>query len=545
MKFRSPSHAIIWSILRRQQLSFFALVFAIPIIVLIKILLSQNLPSDIYQKILSAHPMLLFTISPFLIMIFTFAELNGAFTKNAFPRYTFTHPMSSARLATIPIFLGMMSAYLFYSAWFIFVAEHQFYFLQYLILLSCVCSAVSWLQLVSWRFNSSPYLSVTLMLALAVTIFVLIVSSWGTSDLVPIISNELAYVGLIILPISGIALAINSVARCRTNDIQRKTRYLSNVKFIGFGLPKHYSSKTQALFRYEWRVFGWIMPMAGIFMFSILVFVGLDVDSSDKIMPILFIMIGSMIYLPWFLPAEMSKSELSISADAKPGLSSFITNLPVTNFQIAMSKIKLAARSTFIYHVMLLLAVNYFVFSIEIEAIYSNPWDYMIENFGLFLTIALILALNMLVPIVTWVLGGNTLAWCLKGNKFFSGRRLVFIAFGLMTIIPIGILFFTNDPFRAFLLSYAPYFNWVVSIGILLIFIRSLNRYKKLENLGKMKVPFFAATLLFIFFAITLFSFDIAALNKGHSVLILIDLTLLGVLPFLTSPLSVAFNRAR
>ena len=107
MKFRSPSHAIVWSILNRQQLSLVVLILCIPIIVLAKFLLDQILPSEIYQKVISAHPMLLFAISPIMIMLFTFAEFNSAFSKNSFPRYTFTHPMSSARLATIPIFLGM------------------------------------------------------------------------------------------------------------------------------------------------------------------------------------------------------------------------------------------------------------------------------------------------------------------------------------------------------------------------------------------------------------------------------------------------------
>ena len=383
------------------------------------------------------------------------------------------------------------------------------------------------------------------MLAIAVTIFILIVSSWGDSGLVPLISNKLAYVGLIVLPISGLSLAINSVARCRTNDIQNKTRYLSNVKFIGFDLPKRYTSNTQALFRYEWRVFGWILPMAGVFMLSLLIFVGLKVDSFDKTMSILFLMIGSMIYLPWFLPAEMSKSELSITTGAKPGLSSFISNLPITNYQIAMAKLKLAATSTFIYHAMLLIAVNYLAFSTKIDALDINPWTYLIEHFGLMLAIMLILALNLLVPVVTWVLGGNTLAWCLKGNKFFNARRLAIISFGLLLIIPIGIQFYTSESFRTHSLTYAPYLNWIVLIGVLLIFIRGINRYRKIEKVQKIEFAFIVGSLLLTFFVATLYSVNLTALNKLHSVLILIDLTLLGILPFLTSPLSVALNRAK
>lgn len=545
MKLGTPSHAIVWSILNRQQASVLALVFSIPIIVLVKFVLNQYLPLETYQKILSAHPMLLFAISPILIMLFTFAEFNSAFSKNSFPSYTFTHPMSSARLATIPIFLGILTAYLFYSAWFIFVAEKQFDFFQYLILLSCVCSAVSWLQLLSWRYSSAPYLSMTIMLTIAVTIFVLIVSSWGNGELAPIINNKLAYIGLVILPISGILLAIDAVARCRTNENKNKTRYLSNVKFLGFNLPKRYLSNTHALFRYEWRVFGWIMPMAGILMLSLLIFIVLKVDTFEKTMNILLLMVVSMIYLPWFLPAEMSKSELSISTGAKPGLSSFIANLPITNFQIAIAKLRLAATSTLIYHVMILIAVNYFIFSINIDKHFSNPWNYLIENFGSTATVALVLSLNLLVPFITWVLAGNTLAWCLKGNKFFTTKRLIMIALGLIVIVPLGIQIYTSESIRSILFSYAPYLNWIALMGILFVFIRSLNRYRKVESLGQIKFSFIAGALLFVFFVFTLYSIDMATLNKLHSTLILVDLTLLGILPFLTSPLSVAMSRAR
>jgi len=145
------------------------------------------------------------------------------------------------------------------------------------------------------------------------------------------------------------------------------------------------------------------MPMAGIFMLSSLILVGLKINSIDRTMSALLLMIVSMIYLPWFLVAEISKSELSISGSANIGLPSFITNLPVTNFQIAMAKLKLAANSTLLYHAMLLVAVNYFIFSIKDDVFYSNPWNYLIEHFSLVKTIPIILCLNLFIPLSTWI----------------------------------------------------------------------------------------------------------------------------------------------
>ncbi len=553
---RSPTYALIWSLLKRYQWGVITLVLLIPFLFTLKILLSQYFPIDIIQNSKMFHSLILTLVMPFILLIFTMADVSTSNFRQSFPKYTFVHPISSAKLALIPVISGIIFASLFLITWLILIAGNSISLYQYGVLILTISGAMSWLQMISWRLSQSPYLGILISVMLISSIFVIIVSIWDVQSLLPLIPMPFSIICLFALPISGIWLAVNSVKVARTNKATVKRRYLSNIGFIGFNLPKHYRSISHALFRYEWRVFGWILPMAGVFMITLLIFITIDKKFAQEILGIIFLMLFGLVYLPWFLPAEMAKSDLSIASSKPKGLSSFLLSLPISSYSIAMAKLKLASRSIFVFQAMVLIIANIILFTLDSElckngingkitTCFTNPWDWLNQQFGTLNSVLIIISANLIIPIVAWALGGNTLSWCLKGEKFLTVRTTIILIIGVMLIIAFGLRMYSTEAFRALLWSYAPIVNVFVFISIALVFASALKRFQLTNSLKMIKHLIIIAIPLLTLLLFTLYSTGFVTISNPHLMIILLDLSLLGILPILTSPLSIAKNRAR
>jgi hypothetical protein len=541
---KNPSYAIVWSMVKGQRLSMVALLTSIPLILIIKQLLITFLPPELHLSSGKLYPMLLVQLSILMVVLFTFTEYKGKFAKSAFPKNTFVHPISSTQLAMVPLLFGIFITFIYYICWFVFVVNYQFELRQILILFCCVSAGVSWTQVMSWRFNDAMYLGIIVMISMLVIISVLFVSSWGTDNFTPLIDEKLAYLGLFFLPVSGIVLAVNSVGRCRTNENVLKKFYLSNIRFFGFNLPKIYQSHSQALFRYEWRVFGWLLPMPGILIASSLILFVNSIGINDKLMDAIGLIGFTLIYLPWFFPAEMSKSDLSTTSKKTSGISSFIASLPVSNFELAMAKLKLAIGSIGLFQLTVLLIIN-IILILAGDRIITNPWVLLETRFGPLGAGVILCGVNLLFPIIAWILGGNTLAWCLKGERFFKARRIVIILFSLGVILVLGFRFYTTESFRMILLDYSSVINVLVFVSIAVVFYRALSRFQSFESLSVIKLVLRTAVALWVFELLVFATLGMISLSNLNGVLILLDLLLLGLLPFLNSPFSIAKNRAR
>ena len=314
--------------------------------------------------------------------------------------------------------------------------------------------------------------------------------------------------------------------------------------YFGFNLPKNYHSTSQALFRYEWRVFGWILPMAGIFLFAMIILVASKNGLDKKFIEVMVLMNVPLIVLPWFLPGEMSKSDLSASGGKSSAISSFIATLPVSNFDLAMAKLKLTVQSIGLYHLMILITINIILVLLD-DKVSMNPWTLLESRFGMFEGGLILLGVNLMYPVITWALGGNTLAWCLKGQSFFIARRIVITFFSLPLIGFLIYVLYRNESFRDLLISYAPLINVLVFTLIATIFYRAIKKIQTVESLVAIKPVIIIASLLLVFEMFTLSNLGLITLDRPDGILVLLDLTFLGILPFLTSPFSVAMNRAR
>ncbi|MCF6193336.1 MAG: hypothetical protein L3J46_03260 [Kangiellaceae bacterium] len=292
-------------------------------------------------------------------------------------------------------------------------------------------------------------------------------------------------------------------------------------------------------------------------MVSLILFSWSDMTFSSDILGVIVLTSFGLVYLPWFLPAEMAKSNLSIASVKSQGLSSFVLSLPVSNFSIAIAKLKLASRSTFLFHAMVLIVVNLIIFSLETELCkyplqndvvkpcFINPWDWLVQQFGAIVSLMVVISANLLIPVLTWTLAGNTLSWCLKGDKYFTVRITIILVIGFLLVLVFGLFSYTSVPFRIYLWSFAPIVN-VIGFGIIItIFVRALKRFQRFYSLNEVKSIGALFLSVLMFFTVTIYLLRVEHISNLHATIIFFDLTLLGILPLLTSPFSVAQNRAR
>jgi hypothetical protein len=540
---KNPSFAIAWSMFKGHQKITIGLLASIPLMLLIKLTFSEILPQQHSFSSYKFYSFALLYITIFLTTIFIFAEFRRNFANTAFPNYTFTHPISSFQLAIIPISVGILMTYFYYVCWIIVIVEYQLKPHQFLIVFCCISAGVSWLQMVSWRYNNAPVTSISLMISIFVSIFVLVVTSWELDNPTPLINVNLAYLGLFLLPLSGILLAINSVVRCRTNQIKKQNRFFSNIRLIGFKLPKNYNSISQALFRYEWRVFGWKLPMLGILIVSTLIFIA-SMKETLFILPLILIISPGLVLTPWIMAADMSKAEPWKRSNKTNGVPSFFASLPVSNIELAMAKLNVIARSIVLSHFIALLTINIFMV-VLVDRTLDNPWIFLESQYGGFKGGLILLGANLLYPIIVWILAGNTLAWYLKGLSFFTVRRTSSTIIYLSLLIFIGYNSFHSESFRTNMIDYTPLINGLIFILVTAFFYRALKRFRTVESIMEIKrVIIIALTIL----AFELVVFSISGLitfSNPHGILTLLSLMLLGIMPFLTSPFSIAMSRAR
>jgi len=556
MMFRSPVYALTWLVFKKQQWGIIALIALIPFLMIVEFMLSQYFAIEDIQNNEKFHAMILGVVMPLILFIFTMADASTSHFHQGFPRFTFIHPVSSAKLALVPVVSGIVFTTFFLIAWLVLIAGKSILFYQYGLLILAVSGSMSWLQMVSWRLSDSPYLTILILLALIAVVFVLVVSTWNTESMVPLIPTWLAFIGLFALSLSGIWLAVGSIKIARINKTTAKHRYLSNIGFIGFNLPKHYHSISHALFRNEWRVFGWILPMSGVFLVAVLAFIPFIIRSTFQIIPVILLFLMPLVLLPWTLPAEMAKSDLTRNSGKQTGLSSFLLSLPISNFSIAMAKLKLASMSILLFHAMTLITANIVLFSLSSESCetgtigetkmcLTSPWDWLSHQFGVLNSLLIIISANLILPLIAWTLGGNTLSWCLKGNKFFTIKRTIISVITGLIVILFGMKIHSSEALRVIVWSYAPYINGLIFISVVLYFTRAVKRYLQTGSLQLLKSVIVIAIPLLMLFLFTVYRLEFVSGSNPHPALFLLELFLLAILPILTSPVSIAKNRAR
>ncbi|MDQ7050166.1 MAG: hypothetical protein Q9M92_11790 [Enterobacterales bacterium] len=481
-------------------------------------------------------------------MIITFGEFNPSKAMAGFPRFTFTHPFSSTKLAMIPIGFGILFSFSFVILWFLVIAQGEYDLSQYALILAACCIAVVWFQFIAWRLFNAPYLTVSIFIFLVVALSVCFISLWHREITQPLVNRKLASFGLVILAVTGFWLAINAVKSARTNQIFENKWHLSELQIFGFSLPTSYQSKQQAIFRYEWRVFGWMLPAASLFLGSFFVFLVSKTQSNIKGLDLILLMLIFLFYVPLFTPSVLCKTHMGSKSSR---ILAFSAQLPISNFDLAMAKLKLAFKSKAIFFLVTMIPINIHLVLMTSEDSILQPWQWLSENFGVFKSLLIWIALNLSVPIISWSISSNAISWLLKGKSIFNVRLMTYAAILVSLIVFISVRVYLSETFRLIMVDLLPIINILVFLCIAIVFMQSIKRFRNVyskkysnENNSLNIVVLWVGAIL-SFFLLTLWLAGTHLRVNYHASLILFDFAMLLVLPILNAPFSIRENRSR
>ncbi|PCI72662.1 MAG: hypothetical protein COB38_03995 [Gammaproteobacteria bacterium] len=545
-KFPNPTFALLWYMVKQNRWGIIGLFSSIPMVLLLDFISTLIFDSSFLGWSSKVSLMLLIMLLPLLAMIVTYGELSTKTAKTGIPRITFTHPVSSHHLAVVPIVFGITLSFTFMSFWFLLIAQTDYSLFEYSIVLTTCIICVAWLQFIAWRLSDTPYLTIITFITLVGLLFVFIVSLWNADSTPPLISVYLAQLGLALLATSGLWLAVNSVKKERTHQTIGKKWKLSEIQFIGFSLPTIYESKQHALFRYEWRVCGWILPIAGIFMASIFTFTLFSLESNRKVFDLIAIISFSLIYLPLFSPAAMSKNYLGSKSSS---ILSFTAQLPMSNFDLAMSKLKLTLRSTGLFLLIVLLPINLFLLSLEIGDNVFQPWSWLINHFGSFKAVTIWVFINGLIPASIWSFNSNILSWGLNGRPFYSPKVMTIGSIAISFIALISYRFYISDEFKNWIIDLIPALTILLFLTIGLFLSWAIKRFNNAytddkKRIGLKKV-YLTAISFMTYSLLTLWLVNLNADVNFYGSFIICNITMLGILPYLTAPFFIKVNRSR
>ena len=545
-KCPNPTFALLWYIIRQNRWAIMGIFTSIPVVLLLNFISTLIFDYSLLEPSSKIHLVLLIMVLPFVVLIVTYGELSTKTAKTGLPKFTFTHPVTSPHLALVPILFGIALSFTFISLWFLFVAQTENSLFEFTIVLATCIISVVWLQFMTWRLSDAPYFTIIIFISLVGLLSVIIVSLLNAESTPPLINIYLAQSGLALLIISGMWLAITSVKKERTHQTIGKKWKLSEFQFIGFSLPTNYTSKQQALFRFEWRVFGWMLPMAGIFMASLFTFTLFTLESHKKVFDLIAIMSFSLIYLPLFSPATMSKNYLGSKSSS---ILSFTAQLPMSNFDLAMSKLKLTLRSTGLFLLIVLLPINVFLLSLEIGDNSFQPWSWLLNHFGWFKSLAIWVFINWLIPASIWSFNANILSWGLNGRPFYSPKVMTISSIAISFIALTSYRFYISAEFKDWLINFMPVLNIMLflTIGLILSWaIKRFNRvYSNQSEQSKLRKVYLIALSFMIYSLLTLWLVNLNADVNFYGSFIICNITMLGILPYLTAPFFIKINRSR
>jgi hypothetical protein len=338
---RSPTAALLWEIWRRNRIAAAVIVAAT---VAGRLLDYAEQPTDDPSSLIALLSMVSFV---FLFGVFSYTESSGTRGIGTFPRRLFTLPVSSLRLAALPVLTGIASVELLYVLWLGPLSRGGTLSTPFVAVL--LGASMVFFQAAFWMLERLG----PLRLMIAGTVIFLVygvglLPSWPPSPTPPWRSEAAVGTLVIALAIVVFGLAWRHIVRLRGGDAGRSNSRLEPLIASTAGTwprPRPpFASPAAAQFWFEWRGSGLVLPVlvggvlvAGVAPFSW--FLRGDASGSLRLllgtlaMPIMLaIPVGMAFARPTFWSEDLS-------------LPAFVAIRPLTDEQIVAIKMKVAAAS--------------------------------------------------------------------------------------------------------------------------------------------------------------------------------------------------------
>jgi len=534
---------MLWEILKPHQMGLILVAFVIPLLLKMGGLLIDNqiIPSlpDTFNK-LSSIPFTLCCI--YFMYVFSYSEFDGQLGKTTFPNHLFRLPLKSRTLAMVPNLAGFLTLSIFVIFWQWFINEMSFAPHQYLIIVVCSIIAISLTQFISWRYGEQIYHSVFVFIFTLLLTLILAISAWQAQNLTGFMDAHIAYLGLFLESATLLFLTFKTVQNERCHIEHHNWFVKPNFFLPGFQLPKAYHSKTEAHFRFEWRVFGWVLPLLSLFILAVTLMLILKGVTDQKLFDFLMLISAASIYTPCFMQFDSMKSQMGAKTTV---LNPFLAIKPLSNFQLALGKLKMSFLSMLLFQAIVLIMFDILIFNHHWDIIQPNLWHYLLTQLGLIKTVLIVVASNLLLPFITWAIAGNVASWALNGRPFYTLKRVMIMVVSIALLIWLGTTIYNSAVMTHWLISHLSLIGiFVLAVLIALVFFK-LMRFTIDYKLGLLKNIVSIILILNLIFLSALWSLNLPEPIGKLIAGMILGLSLLTLLAPITSPFSVKQNRSR
>jgi hypothetical protein len=426
---RSPTLALLWEIWRRNRIAVAVIAAATAAG---RLLDYAEQPTDDPSPVIALLSMVSFL---FLFGIFSHTEPSGTRGIGSFPRRLFTLPVSSLRLAALPVITGIASVVLLYLLWLGPLSRGGSSSTPFVLVLlgaSMVC-----FQAVFWTLERVGPLRLMVAGAVVVAVYAVgLLPSWPPSPPPPWRSEAAVAAFVAALAVAVFLLAWRHIVRLRCGGGGRGAYQLGQlIASTADLLPRHqtpFASPLSAHFWFEWRCSGLVLPVlvCGVLVAVIAPFSWFARNDAAGSLRLLLGALATPIMLA--IPVGMASArpmfwseDLSVPA--------FVAIRPLSDEQIVAIKMKVAAASAAISWLLVVCFAGVWLtlwanvdavrqLAIEWRAFHERP------VLSVYLTVALIL------------FAGAILTWRFLVSRLWSGlsgSRPLFMASVMSPVVAV------------------------------------------------------------------------------------------------------------
>ena len=338
---RSPTAALLWEIWRRNRIAVAVIVAAT---VAGRLLDYAEQPTDDPSSFIALLWMVSFL---FLFGVFSYTESSGTRGIGSFPRRLFTLPVSSLRLAAVPVLTGIASVEVLYLLWLGPLSRGGSLTTPFVAVL--LGASMVFFQAVFWMLERLGPLR--LMIAGGVAFLVNVVGllpSWPPSPPPPWRSEAAVGLAVAALAVVVFLLAWRHISRLRCGGGGRSTHRLTPlIASTGGAVPRHrapFASPAAAQFWFEWRCSGVVLPalVGGVLAAVVAPFSWFSRGDANGSFQLLVGTLATPIMLA--IPVGMAFARPMFWSEDL-ALPAFVAIRPLTDEQIVAIKMKVAAAS--------------------------------------------------------------------------------------------------------------------------------------------------------------------------------------------------------
>ncbi|GJM07969.1 MAG: hypothetical protein DHS20C11_02450 [Lysobacteraceae bacterium] len=529
--------ALLWELWARNRFSLAATVIGVPLLLLGAQQIVAVWPA--FQVGYGLIKLLAIWSIAYLVMIFSYAEFSAKSLQTGFPRHVMKLPAPTWLLLATPLTVAVCTVYSLAIILTSLMVDQSMSGLDYCLFFLAAIVAMSWMQAINWGLNRTPIRAAIVVIVVLALTGAAMVSTLSISG-GPIMPFGLALITLLLLALVGVSFAYWTLKRVRCGQTIGQTIFWSDFTVPGFAMRRLFRSPEKAQFWYEWRVFGSLLPLAALFFGALLFFAQFLPSAANDSINATAIVIGMFLYIATLAGFELGKSHVGASDRSMTG---FWASRPLGSHQLAFAKVKVAGFSVALAWLLCFIPLVAAWWLTDHAIRLNQAWLVLRSLHGFEGALVTVFLAASVVPVLAWVLCGNSLAVGMIGNR--RTKRTLAVA-AVATIVTIGFAAYRLsliENWTDVLLTHYPTVFAMLAVIVSVGFILLLRAFVRIAPWSSIRSRFVATLICAgLVLAATSLMDGLTHFPFGFLSLTIV-LSLLSLYPWLLAPIALHNNR--